>query len=123
MRAIIRALTATLSGLALLVGVTSCGQPSTIGPSGATAPEAEAPGFGLLQVRALHYIIDKRIEGAKTLTSDVTVYADGRVVVTAVMTASDFDTKAKISVRLSDVAGRTIWSHVVTTPFCVTRTC
>jgi hypothetical protein len=121
MRSTSRALTATLGGLALLAGVTSCGQPSMNG--GAVDELAQAPGLGLLQVRALHYIIDRREEGGRKLVSDVTVYSDGRVVVTAEMTATEFDSKGWISVRLSNLAGRTLWTQVVTTPLCVTRTC
>ena len=117
MRSTSRALTATLSGLALLVGITSCGKPAMLGTSSA------APGFGLLQARALHYIIDKRTEGGQTLTSDITVYDDGRIVVTADMTGAIVGPRAWISIRLSNLAGRTTWNNVVTMPFCVARLC
>ena len=123
MRSTSLATTATFGGLALLVGVTSCGQPLMNRHPGPVGEPGDAPGFGLLQVRALHYIIDRREEGGRKLVSDVTVYSDGRVVVTAEMTASEFDSKGRISVRLSNLAGRTLWTRVVTTPLCVTRTC
>lgn len=118
------ALTAVLGGFAALTIAAGCGQsPQTAGA--ARGPEAVAigPSFGLLQVRALHYIIDKREQGGRSLLADVTVYNDGRIVVTSTLDGAGTNPRGWISVRLSDLAGRTIWSNEWTTRFCAEPPC
>jgi hypothetical protein len=122
------ALTTALGGFAALTIAAGCGQSpqaAGAGPSVRVGPEAVAAGptFGVLQVRALHYIIDRSEKRGHALSSDVTVYNDGRIVVTADMNGAGGNPRGWISVRLSDLAGRTIWTNEWTARFCTTPPC
>jgi hypothetical protein len=128
------ALTAVLGGVAALTIAAGCGQsPQSLGAGSslgvsadsALSPETAAlgPAFGVLQARALHYIIDKREEGGRSLLSDVTVYDDGRIVVTSTMDGAGSNPRGWISVRLSDRAGKTLWSNAWTPRFCTEPPC
>lgn len=125
------ALTSALGGFAALTIAAGCGQspqaagagPSLRVPSESPEAAAVGPSFGVLQARALHYIIDKRTEGGRSLLSDVTVYDDGRIEVSATMDGAGSNPRGWISVRLSDGEGKTLWSNEWTTQFCPEPPC
>lgn len=125
------ALTAVLGGFAALTIAAGCGQSPQATGAGPGAPAVSAlspgadggPAFGVLQARALHYIIDRREQGGRKLLADVTVYDDGRIVVTSTLDGAGTNPRGWISVRLSDLAGKTIWSNEWTTRFCAEPPC
>jgi hypothetical protein len=134
------ALTAVIGGAAAITIAAGCGQsPRTIGaepslrvpsaslgvPAVSTldSDTAMGPSFSVLQVRALHYIIDKRVEDGRSLQADVTVYNDGRIVVTSTMDGAGSNPRGWISVRLSDLAGKTLWSNAWSPRFCAEPPC
>jgi hypothetical protein len=63
------------------------------------------------------------VKGSQSLLSDVTVYDDGRIEVTATMDGAGGNPRGWISVRLSDLAGKTLWSNAWSSRFCAEPPC
>ncbi len=122
MRLLPHAVIALLASGTMILCVSSCGKPAS--PPAASPDDPAAPGYTLQQAgRALHYIIDSKEKGGNTLKADVWVYQSGRVSVTADMTSAGGNPTALIKVRLSNLAGETLWQTDITSRFCEGETC
>lgn len=123
MRRVSHGVTVILAGAAVLLGVSSCGNPMPAVDAGNGV--VTAPVFGLLQGggRMLHYIIDTKEKNGNTLKAEVSLYQTGRLTITGDMSNAGSNPTALIKVRLTNREQESLWQTEISTLFCEAETC
>ena len=114
------ALSAVLGGITAVVLAAGCGQSPQ---AGGAVLSASGPAFGVQQARALHYLIIPREEGDRKVVADVTLYSDGRIVVTAKLEGGVDNPRVWVDLRFTNQAQRDLWTNTWRERFCEEAPC